>query len=373
MKRTISIILVMVMVLTMTACVKSDAQVATSEAAIVATVEPTYVETTISTEAKHKCKIEYLHYDEDEIDQPLLEMSSEEISDYLAEMVHISQTETLCWSCMNRIGANFYVIWKLNKNKSVYNKDEFEAQAIVAFDNVLAQAAEQQIPIEFYNSWERLPIVEVLCKYYSNTNLSSWYETGFVDELSEEELTEVAKVFFANPVFSTNYWLAKEILIVYSNNELADMAWNHLLSLSKSSDDTLSQGTTTYFTCLHIFGYPELLANTDKVTEIAENILQNSHYNFVAKYVFLCSDFCSKSDLDTIICDMAFNSLLETAENADEETYELVVDVAVKLYEKYELDSTAVDKLHGKYDVDLLENYLTDWKEVANTKLPSWY
>lgn len=377
MKKSIfAILLVMALVLTtMTACVKSDAQATTSESKIIGTiVEQIHTEATTTTEAEHECKVEYLNNCEYDSESPILKMTSEEISDYFAEMVRISETETLCWSCMKRIGHNFSDIWRLNN--SACDKAEFEAQAIAAFDNVFAQAIEQQIPIDYFNSWEELPIVEILCKFYSSDNYLDFYYVGFppIDELSEEDLTKVAKVFFANPVFETNYWLATQILTRYSHGEVADMSWEHLIDLSCCTDSTLSRETTTYFTCLGIFSrYPELLYNTEKVTEIAENILQNDSYNFVEKYVYLCSDFESESDLDTIICDVAFNSLLESAENADEETYEAIVKVAVELYRKYELDFEEVADLCGKYDIDLLVSYLMDWKEVSNTKLPSWY
>ncbi|MGN1327696.1 MAG: hypothetical protein ACI4VQ_06465 [Clostridia bacterium] len=362
------ILLVMALVLTMTitACV-SDTQAATSEAKIIGTV----VEQLPSV-PQHECKVEYLNSGEKDGNSPIPKMTSEEISDYLAEMVHISQTETLCWSCMDIMGLNFYDIWRLNS--SACNRAEFETQASVAFDNIFRQASAKQIPVDFFSSWEAVPVAYVQCRYFSSTSFSSTdYLCPNIDELTEEDSIRVAKVFFANPVFANNYWFATEILKTSSSKALTDMAWEHLIALSKSADPTLFGDISTYFTCLHLLGQPELLSNTSKITEIAENILQNPNYNFIAKYVFLCSDFCYNSDLDKEICDMAFEHLLELAQDADEETYKLVVEVAIELYNKYELDSQAVEDLRDKYDVDLLVSYLMDWKEVANTRLPSVY
>lgn len=368
MKRNIvSVLLVMALVLSMTACVKSDAQATTSEAPIIGTV----VEQLPSV-PEHVCKLEYLNNCEDDRNSPILEMTPEEISDYFAEMVHISQTEDLCWSCMNRIGRNFYDIWRINS--SACDKAEFEAQAIVAFDNVLAQAAEKQIPLDEFDSWERVPVVDVQCKYFSSSNFSDPdYSCPDIRGLTEEEAIKVAKTFFANPVFANNYWFASGILTTYSDKELTDMAWSHLISISKSTAPELSRSTDTYFTCLHLLGYPEILSNTEKVTEIAENILQNAHYNFVSKYVFMCSDFESESDLDKAICDMAFEHLLELAQNADEETYKSIVDVAVTLYDKYDLDPQSVENLYNEYNIDTLIACLMSWKEVSNTRMPRYY
>lgn len=368
-RNNVSVLLVvMALFLAMTACVKSDSQVATSEPKIIGTV----IEQLPSV-PEHVCKVEYLSNCARDEDSPILKMTPEEISDYLAEMVNISKTETLCWSCMKKIGSNFYDIWRLNR--SACNKAEFESQAIEAFDNVFAQAVEQQISIDYFNSWEDLPIADILCKFYSSNNYDDFYYVGFppVDELSEEDLTKVAKVFFANPVFSTNYWFADQVLAKYSDNELADMAWNHLTALSKSTDPELTRDTDTYFTCLHVLGHPENLSNTDRITEIAENILQNSHYNFVSKYVFMCSDFESESDLDKEICDMAFEHLLELAQNADEETYKSILDVAVILYDKYDLDPQVVEDLYNEYNIEALIDCLMSWKEISNTRMPRYY
>lgn len=378
-KRILSILLVIALALSMIACVNSQetasdtqttskAQSTTSVEKIIGTVDEQ-----LPTVPRHECKLEFLNNCEDEKDSPILKMTSEEISDYIAEMVHISQTEDLCWSCMLRIGSNFRDIWRLNS--SACDKTEFEAQAIVAFDNVLAQAEAKQIPFDEFDSWQYLPIKEILCKYYSSSNFAHPDFMGFspVAELSSEDLIEVANVFFSNPVFEINYFFARSILKECSDNEQAsNMAWEHLIALSNSSLEELYRESDTYFTCHDILGRTELLSDA-RATTIAENILQNPHYNFVAKYLFMCSDFDHESNLDTPICDMAFEHLLDVTQNADEETYSQVVETTVKLYDKYNLATDEVEALYGNYDIDALVSYLQSWKEISKTEMPRYY
>lgn len=351
-KHIISILLVMAMILTMTACVaKTD-----------------------NAEAEHECKVEYLRHDDEGIPQ----IAPEEISDYLDEMVHISATEDLCWVDMNAMGRNFANIWYFYK--SYCDKTEFEAQAIAAFNNVFEQANEQNIPLDEIDSWTNVPIAGVLCKYYSSQNFSyprDPYLLTYFNDLTEEDAIKVAEVFFSNPVFATNTEFAVNLLYYYPNGVAADMAWEHLIAASKSTDSTLSENTTTYYVCLNVFRrYPSNLSNVEKVTEIAKNILQNDNYDFVQKYVYLCSDFASESDFEDVgkeINDIAYESLLELAQNASEEDYALIAQVVVTLYDKYDISSEEVDTLLDNYNVDLLTSCLVNWKEIANTKLPSWY
>ena len=359
-----SILLVMVIILTMTACVNLGTQT-------VASAE----ENTI-TETRPERKVEYFQHDEETgmlVDPP------EDISAYLAEIVHISATEDLDWPDMRAIGRNFSDIWEIYNSSC--DKTEFEAQAIAAFDNVLEQAHQKNIPMDQIDSWTDVPVVEVLCKFYSNQNVSHpgspyWFIPFWY--LTEDEVISVAEVYFSNPVFATNTVMATALLTYYPDGTAADMAWEHIVSASKSTDSTLSESTTTYFTCLDIFRrHPELLNNTEKITEIANNILQNDNFNFEQKYVYLCSDFTSEAgiedDLDKEINDIAFESLLELAQNATKENYESIAKVVIKLYDKYGIESTLVESLQDNYNVELLTGCLVEWKKIANTKLPSYY
>lgn len=352
MKKHLSILLAMVIILTMTACVAT-------------------------TEAEYERKVEYLNtYDESDI--PII--TPEEIPDYFAEMVHISATEELNWPDMNAIGSNFASIWEYYSSDC--DKTEFEAQAIAAFDNVLKQVNEQNIPMDDIDAWTYVPVAEVLCKFYSNQNVSypeSPYWSIPFKHLTEDDVISVAEVFFSNPVFATSTEMATTLLTYYPDGTAADMAWEHLVSASKSTDSTLSEGRTTYFTCLDIFRrHPELLSNTEKITEIAKNILQNDNYDFVQKYVYLCSDFTSEvgiqDDLDKEINDMAFESLLKlAAQNSSKEDFDLIAQVVIELYNKYDIESTFVDSLQDNYNVELLTGCLVEWKKLANTKLPRYY
>lgn len=88
---------------------------------------------------------------------------------------------------------------------------------------------------------------------------------------------------------------------------------------------------------------------------------------------FMCSDFESESDLDREVCDMAFEHLLELAQNADEETYKSILDVAVILYDKYDLNPQVVEDLYNEYNIEALIDCLMSWKEISNTRMPRYY
>lgn len=385
MKKSItSILLVMVIILTMTACVKTPDTQATTSKTSNATAEVATTETEsaiiglIGDEVEHECNVEFFdrhHYGRNAYTS---EMSLEEIAEYLEQMENDSATTRMYRSCIYALGRNISYIWE--NDNCISNREEFETQTIAIFNNVMKQAKEQNIPMDRIDSWNEVPVAEVLCKYYSSQHFEfpmSPYFSIPCESLTEEEVLRVAKVFFENPVFATNSTFATYLLCDYPNGEAAELAWKHLVSVSNGTAADFSQENTTYYTCLAIFRrYPELLGNTDTVIEIAKNILQNPHYNFVEKYVYLCSDFCSEPDFEateTEIRNIAYDFLYELAQNANKEDYELITQVLVKLYDKYEINSRALDKLQKSYDVELLKKCLVSWKEVANTRLPSWY
>ena len=375
----------MVIILTMTACVKTpDTQATTSKSTSNATVEAVPAKTEaasiglIGDEVEHECNVEFFDRHHYGTNAYTSEMSLEEIAEYLEQMENDSATTKMYRSCIYALGRNITYIWE--NDNCISNREEFETQTIAIFNNVVKQANEQNIPMDRIDSWNEVPIAEVLCKYYSSQNFkdprSPYFSIPF-ESLTEEEVLRVAEVFFANPVFATNSTFATYLLSYYPNGEAAELAWKHLVSISNGTDTDFSEENTTYYTCLAIFRkYPELLNNTDTVIEIAKNILQNPHYNFVKKYVFLCSDFCSEPDFEATeaeICNIAYESLCELAQNANKEDYELIIQVLVKLYDKYEMNPKVLDKLNDRYDVELLKKCLVSWKEVANSRRPVWY
>lgn len=386
MKKSITgILLVMVIILTMTACVKThDTEATTSKTISNATVEVANTEAEsaaiglIGDEVEHECNVEFFDRHHYGTNAYTSEMSLEEIAEYLEQMENDSATTRMYRSCIYALGRNISYIWE--NDICISNREEFETQTIAIFNNVMKQAKEQNIPMDRIDSWNEVPVAEVLCKYYSSQHfeypMSPYFSIPF-ESLTEDEVLGVAKVFFGNPVFATNSTFATYLLYYYPNGEAAELAWKHLVSVSNGTAADFSEETTTYYTCLAIFRkFPELMGNTDTVIEIAKNILQNPHYNFVEKYVYLCSDFCSEPDFEateTEIRNLAYDFLYELAQNANKEDYELITQVLVKLYDKYEMNPKVLDELNDKYDVELLTNCLVSWKEVSNTRLPRYY
>lgn len=315
-KRILTILLVIVMVLTLTACVvdNTDAQTETTELALV---------------DKYRIRRDKLS-----------EMEAEEASDYLEELVHISETETLSLEDMFQLGVDFSEIW--HYNELVYNMEEYKIQANEAYNNVHKKAIEQQIPLNKLYSWTWVPVADVWYKYFSSDNFSETKQiccNGFW-ELSEEEALLVAKAVFENPLFATNYWIAARDVIHSPYPEVQEMGWTHLVALSKSSDSKVTE--RTHLICYSLFSAPEMLrevddGNQDKVLEIARNIMDNTYYDFVDKYTFFCGSYLD----NTNIRNLAIENLLEMAKNPNQETVEKIKEVADGLVHGYHDTETA--------------------------------
>jgi len=100
------------------------------------------------------------------------------------------------------------------------------------------------------------------------------------------------------------------------------MGLERLMTLSKSSNPkVLDQFDESFFIAVACREYAIDLA------EFTKNILENSSYDFVYKYEFFCNGGFASD-----IADMTFDHLLELAQNADEETTELIKQVATELY-----------------------------------------
>lgn len=319
MRKHILFSILLVVVLTMTACVSTrDTYATTSEPTIIATIEPKAV---TSSEVTAELKVKSLTVDEIE------GLTSEEISDLFSEMVHISKTETLGYKDMYQLGLNFHDIWWYNN--SACNQAELEAKSYETFMNIYAQAIEQQIPMDLIYSWTFTPVSDVLYQYFSSDNfcLTLNVSCSGLYALEENDAIHVAEAFFKNPLFASNCNLAHNA-INYPSSTVQDMGWNHLIAISKSSDPEIVSEYTTYDACVEIFEYSHMYNNSGKLSEIAKNILQNPDYDFVEKYTFFCNDYWDQN-----IFNLAFDSLVELSTKADEETSVLIKAVANNLYD----------------------------------------
>lgn len=334
-KRIISILLVMVTLLTMTACVTaSDTQAS----------EPTYIYAVDEKVDVDEVKVKYLRA------KDIQEMKQEDFSNFFADMVNISETEILTASDMYQLGHNFYSIWYHKHwnyiDSSSYDEVEFEKHVNEVFENVYEQTIEFGIPLDEISSWESIPVTTILCKYYSSSN---FYTTDHLNGyalsfLNEEDVSKVAKTFFKNPLMATNSHIPCAVIHCDYDNSVTDMAWKHLLSLSKSTTsrvDDFGNRSATYSLCSDVLELvntrAEEYANmhyVDKITRIAKNILENPHYDIYWKYLYFCYAFYdenSQTYKDETISNMAYDYLYELSENADEETIKQIKDLCIFL------------------------------------------
>lgn len=258
-KRVISILLVMVLILTMTACVTNQD------------------ETIIAFETHSNV----LNYD---------------------EINNLEDMQEKVWSLFNS--------WN---DFTPEQQSEIKKDFIIAFDTFYERAIDQQIPLDTLSFWTGLPIPEVICKYLSSTNFNEteWVNCYAFELLSEEDKNRVAEVFFANPLFTMNTSVPCTIIRNCSDKEISDMAWDHFISLSKSTDPKLSVDHYTQRICVNIFCNTLNHQNKDKLYEIAENIINNPYYNFEEKYSFFLNEF----DLSEIFDENTANELLRMLEN----------------------------------------------------------
>ena len=239
MKNILSILLVIVMVLTLTACVdNTDAQSETTETAPAVTAE--LIAEVITSGPTTILPEKFLWVDE------IWAMSSEEISTYLADLVYISESKSLSSEEMYQLGNYFHGIWWYKEvsghGEFDFNMEEYATQSYKAFNNIYEQAIEQQIPLNEIKSWAHIPVADVLYKYFSSDNFSETKNiasNGFY-ELPEEEALLVLKAVFENPLFATNVWIAIDALH-NSSTEIQEMGWAHLLELAKNSDQEVAE------------------------------------------------------------------------------------------------------------------------------------
>lgn len=350
-KRITSILLVMVIIFTMTACVKNtDTQLATSEATTNATIEVANAEATEPTvDILHSVNLYGVIYESELNVKPvktetLKMMTTEEVSNFFAEMVRMSEEENLSAADMHIIGHNFEYIWDRNHfdNYPTFEQSDFEAQAYKAFCNIYDKALKEQLPLEELSVWADIPVADVLYKYFSSSNFyAPEFVYGFgIRWLKEEDFIRVTEAFFNNPLMDNNCDFPHQVIMCDINETATDMAWEHLVTLSKSSDlnyNTVHEHfryTITEILCSHILatvnaGWPEEpnFENIDKIAEIAKNILENPEYDISQKYHYFCYayyDHMSNTYENQTIADMAFESLFELAKNAtDEEATEI--------------------------------------------------
>ena len=326
-KSIISILLIMVITLTMTACINFGAEPSATIPVESIEVDNIYEETLPETESKPEhesepeLKVQYLSHDE------IVEMEQEELSAFYSDMLSLSKTEILSADEMNIIGINFYNIWLKN---SAYEKEEFDLQSYKVFSNIYEQALENRIPLEEISSWISLPVADILCKYFYSNGFDNPESVScdLVHLLNIEDFARVCEVFFDNPVMDTNTQIPCNIIQLDYVNYITDMAWNHFDELSRnvSPKTSLSSSELTYQFCEFLLRCSVWKQdNLDNITNIVENILENPYYDVKTKYMYFCNAFYDdekKAYIDDSISNIAIDSLFKLAENSNEETLE---------------------------------------------------
>jgi len=315
-KHIISLLLVMVITLTMTACVaNADASIPTTESAIIATVVPN----------EYEGLVKPIWYDE------IAKMNSEEISEYISELVEISNGKDLSLEDMRDMAWNFACIWQTQNISSIHEAN-FKTQFSTAFDNIFAQTVEQQIPLDTLTGWTYVPDASVMCKYLSSSNFDEPDNAkcfSFKD-LTDEEKIRVAKAFFENPLLSFNSSVPSTIICNSPSENITNIAWEHFVTLSKSTDTKLSWLYHTQRILIDIYCNTNGNQDTQKLVEIEKNILENANFDFLMKYSFFL-----RYIEDEKFFNIAFDTLLELAQNADQETTLLINELVEILDEEH--------------------------------------
>lgn len=315
-KGIIGILLVIVMVLTMTACVnKTETQNETTETQLIAIVE---------TRAEVIALKEDMVFLEKSLSvDEIRAMNQEDISAYFEKLLRISETRTLSSEEMNHLGNCFEDIWWYKvvcyPENFKLDMEEFETQSCKVFNNIYEQACEQNIPLNELYSWTSIPVAQVLCKYFSSENFSETKDLScnIFCELTEEDAHLVADAVFENPVFASNFVVATDAL--YNTcAEVQEMAWAHLDVLTKSFNPELTAYTEKL--CHELLW--ECFEDEEKLFDITKNIMDNPSFDFVVKYTLF-----STYGWDDNIRNQAIENLFALAENAEEENAKLIEQV----------------------------------------------
>ena len=97
------------------------------------------------------------------------------------------------------------------------------------------------------------------------------------------------------------------------------MAIEHFVALSVSTDTRLVKASHTDRVYTHVILCAANSIGKDKLIEITRNILENPAYNFTLKY-----EHFLENPVDETFFNIALDTLIELAQNANEETSEQI-------------------------------------------------
>lgn len=330
-KHFFNFFLALVMVYSMTGC---SANTVIQET----TAETLDEEKTSSNEATSERNIDNLNIFGTKIElinpTSLMEMTSQEVVTHMEEMVNISAEEQLTISDMIHMGHNFNNIGAF---ASDINEDDFEIQAISAFDNVYNQCIEQQIPLEKISSWTNIPIAEIQNKYFSGKFSSvEGVECKALYLLDENDAITVVNTILDNPALFENSSTIVYDIISCPHNEVREIGLVVLTCISQSKEPVDSSITFSFCRMLNTNSIVNDVLSLEKLDEIRKSIIKNENLDFMAKYYAFCN-----SD-DEEVSNWAQASLTEVAKQCNTETSECIKELANYLYD----DAFASDLLN---------------------------
>lgn len=344
-KRLISIFLIMALLFSMTACTSQNHSTLNKE------IDTKTIE---KNEAKidpwdNKDKVDMVYFEDVEA------MSLEEVNTFVQNLMQLSKRKDLSPWDLYELGNMYGFIWDYRPD---YDKTKFESEFCEAFDNVYSYAEEAGITLDILDPWLETPVAEVICKYLSSDNFEKPIEVSshVINKLSPEDLLLVTKAFVQNPTMAVNAEIARSIICSTDNEEISNMAWEHLFRLSNSNTFADLSPFATYQICFDLFTNQDLvfddeiiakrLYGNEKLVQIASNIMANTSFDFTEKYSYFCSDFFVGSDVDVEISQIAMDHIQEfltiptktkctlVAQTLDEAGMNLE-DIPVSIHEQY--------------------------------------
>lgn len=344
--RILSILLAVVMIIiTSTACAinsPSSTVSSTNSAttpniqATTTTTQPDTAPTTVTEELPTEPDITI--FDDPELNvEPLglinaKNLSLLEICELSKKMVELSYN-ALSFADIYYMGYNFADLIEASIDEDGLTEEiseQLSANAYEAFCNIVEQAEYNQFPQKYIGAWSGIPSKDVLLECYkivTDSEICLGCTPLLFGYLSESDAIDVASAFL-NSNHTQNCAPCIINLILCDNYpKVQEMGIEALISLSKSSIDLPMSNQCSLFSFTAENNDLFTSLTNEKWCEIRDNILNNSHFDFVQKYTV----YCNSAYVD--VNQYAFGRLLEIANsNPDAETVKQLRLVANNLW-----------------------------------------
>lgn len=344
-KRILSILLAVVMLISITTACAINAPLPTVSSTNSATTTNIQATTTThlntdptTTTEEPPTEPDIIIFDDPELNVgPLGLMEAEnlslsEICELSNKMVEVSY-DVLSFADIYYMGCNFYYLITASINEDDLTQEiskQLSANAYEAFCNIVKQAEYNEFPQKYICAWSSIPSQDVLLECYkivTDSEICLSCTPLLFGYLSESDAIDVASSFL-NSNHTQNCASCIINLILCDNySKVQEMGIEALISLSKSSIDLPLSNQDLLFSYTAENNDLFTSLTNEKLYEIMDNILNNSHFDFVQKY----TAYCNSSYED--VSEYTFGHLLEIASsNPDAETVENIQLVAKNLW-----------------------------------------